>query len=267
MQKNGQFRKSAAEPEKVFAAAISYVRMACFGSGATEDAADGSNLTKRKRTLRNGEQAAGLHVLNYSGKEPAMNCANCKMQPKNRCSKEGFDCTGGKVDALECQLDENVPWQNISEELRSLHGDTLCRLEEIIEFSKKAGFKKLGLAFCVGLADEAAVVAEILKQVFTVESVCCKVGGMDKDKYGMSKIKPDTFEVACNPVAQAKILNRAETDLNIQLGLCVGHDLLFQKYAKAPITVLAVKDRALANNPLGAVYSSYWRKKLQAKYR
>ncbi|MGR0481606.1 MAG: DUF1847 domain-containing protein [Candidatus Electronema sp. V4] len=196
-----------------------------------------------------------------------MNCANCKMQPKNRCSKEGFDCTGGKVDALECQIEENVPWQNISEELRALHGDTLCRLEEIIEFSKKAGFKKLGLAFCVGLADEAAVVAEILKQIFTVESVCCKVGGIDKDKHGMSKIKPDTFEVACNPVAQAKILNRAETDLNIQLGLCLGHDLLFQKYAKAPITVLAVKDRVLANNPLGAVYSSYWRKKLQAKYR
>ena len=196
-----------------------------------------------------------------------MNCANCKQQPKNKCNKEGFDCTGGKVDFLECQLPENIPFQNISEGLRSLHGDTLCRLEEIIEFSKQAGYKKLGLAFCVGLADEAAVVAEILKLVFHVESVCCKVAGVDKDKFGMTKIKQDKFKVACNPVAQAKILNRAGTDLNIQLGLCMGHDLLFQKYAEAPITVLAVKDRVLANNPLGAVYSSYWRKKLQDKYR
>ena len=196
-----------------------------------------------------------------------MNCANCKQQPKNKCNKEGFDCTGGKVDFLECQKEENVQWQNISEELRALHGDTLCRLEEIIEFSKKAGYKKLGLAFCVGLADEAVVVAEILKQVFQVESVCCKIAGANKDTFGMSKIKADAFEVACNPVAQAKILNRAGTDLNIQLGLCIGHDLLFQKYAEAPITVLAVKDRVLANNPLGAVYSSYWRKKLYDKGR
>jgi uncharacterized metal-binding protein len=196
-----------------------------------------------------------------------MNCASCKQQPKNRCNKEGFDCTGSKVDFQECQLQENIPLQNISEGLRALHGDTLCRLEEIIEFSKQAGYKKLGLAFCIGLAEEAAAVAEILKLVFQVESVCCKVAGVDKDKFGMTKIKPDKFEVACNPVAQAKILNRAGTDLNIQLGLCMGHDLLFQKYAEAPITVLAVKDRVLANNPLGAVYSSYWRKKLQDKYR
>jgi len=196
-----------------------------------------------------------------------MKCANCKQQPKNRCNKEGFDCTGGKIDFLECQLDENVPFQNISEGLRALHGDTMCRLEEIIEFSKQAGYKKLGLAFCIGLADEAMVVADILKQVFQVESVCCKVAGVDKDKYGMSKITADKFEVACNPVAQAKVLNRAGTDLNIQLGLCLGHDLLFQKYSEAMITVLAVKDRVLGNNPLAAVYSSYWRKKLMGKYQ
>jgi uncharacterized metal-binding protein len=58
----------------------------------------------------------------------------------------------------------------------------------------------------------------------------------------------------CNPIAQAEFLNGEETDFNIVLGLCVGHDTLFFKYSKAPVTVLAVKDRALAHNPLGALY-------------
>jgi uncharacterized metal-binding protein len=58
------------------------------------------------------------------------------------------------------------------------------------------------------------------------------------------------------------MLNRAKTELNIQMGLCLGHDILFQKYCEAPVTVLVVKDRALANNPMGVAYGSYWRNKL-----
>jgi len=46
--------------------------------------------------------------------------------------------------------------------------------------------------------------------------------------------------------------------------LCVGHDSLFIKYSEAPITILAVKDRVLAHNPLGAIYQaeSYYKNKL-----
>jgi len=59
-------------------------------------------------------------------------------------------------------------------------------------------------------------------------------------------------------------LNKSKTDLNILLGLCVGHDSLFIKYSDAPITVLAVKDRVMGHNPLAAVYLSngYYKKKL-----
>ena len=68
----------------------------------------------------------------------------------------------------------------------------------------------------------------------------------------------------CNPIAQAKLLNEEKTDFNIVLGLCVGHDTLFFKSSEAPVTVLAVKDRALAHNPLGALYLSdgYFKNKL-----
>ncbi|NLY70124.1 MAG: DUF1847 domain-containing protein, partial [Clostridiales bacterium] len=64
------------------------------------------------------------------------------------------------------------------------------------------------------------------------------------------------FEPMCNPIGQAYFLNKEETDFNIVFGLCVGHDSLFIKYSNAPVTVLAVKDRVLAHNPLGALYLS-----------
>jgi uncharacterized metal-binding protein len=58
------------------------------------------------------------------------------------------------------------------------------------------------------------------------------------------------------------ILNTEKTDLNVILGLCIGHDTVFTKYSEAPVTTLAVKDRVLAHNPLGAIYSAYHLNKL-----
>ncbi len=136
------------------------------------------------------------------------------------------------------------------------------RIQEICEFAGKIGAKKLGLAFCVGLAQEARMVHDIFtRQGFEVVSVVCKVGRQSKEKdLGVDdheKIMIGTDEAACNPILQAKILNRAGTGLNVMLGLCVGHDSLFLKYATAYNTVLAVKDRVTAHNPLAAVYTSH----------
>lgn len=188
-----------------------------------------------------------------------MKCAQCGQHPKNRCNREGFDCTGGSLDPGDYALPENRDFHNISEEMRGQHGNSQTRLEEIIEFAKRAGFSRLGLAFCIGLAAEAEFVAKVLAKEFKVDSVCCKLSGLNKDEHGMSKIKAEAFETACNPIGQARMLNRAKTDLNIQMGLCLGHDILFQKYSQAPVTVLVVKDRVLANNPMGVAYGSYWR--------
>jgi uncharacterized metal-binding protein len=135
------------------------------------------------------------------------------------------------------------------------------RIQEICEFADKIGARKLGLAFCIGLSHEAKIVTEILTvQGFDVVSVICKVGRMSKEtELGLSdeeKIRPGTRESACNPIVQAHILNAAGTDLNILLGLCVGHDSLFLKYAEAYTTVLAVKDRVTGHNPLAAIYNA-----------
>jgi len=142
------------------------------------------------------------------------------------------------------------------------------RLEETIDFSKKCNFKKLGVAFCVGLSKEAKMLSLVLRNNgFEVDSVVCKNGSIPKEFLKIEdkeKITPGTYEPMCNPIGQANFLNKAKTDFNIILGLCVGHDSLFIKYSNAPITVFAVKDRVLAHNPLGALYlsDSYYKNKL-----
>lgn len=136
------------------------------------------------------------------------------------------------------------------------------RLREIMEFSRMAGFTRLGLAFCVGLRREALEVTRILENNgFTVLSVMCKTGAKAKEELGIQdeeKVHPGQFEAMCNPIAQAKLLNVEKPGLNILLGLCVGHDSLFIKHSEAPITVLAVKDRVTGHNPLAALYASHY---------
>jgi len=145
------------------------------------------------------------------------------------------------------------------------------RLEEIIEFARRTDSNRLGLAFCSGLRTEGRKVAKILKEAgFEVESVCCKTGSKAKELIGIKdeeKVRPGNYEPMCNNITQAKILNEAKTDLNVLLGLCVGHDALFLKHSEAPVTVLAVKDRVLAHNPLGAIYADHYYERKLARYQ
>jgi uncharacterized metal-binding protein len=140
------------------------------------------------------------------------------------------------------------------------------RVVEICEFAQRMGYTRLGLAFCIGLSKEAEIVAELLKSKgFEVVSMACKAGRTPKSFIGIPEehlINRGTDESMCNPIFQAKGLNQAQTHFNILLGLCVGHDSLFFKYAEAPTTVLAVKDRVTGHNPLAAIYTigSYYRK-------
>ena len=133
------------------------------------------------------------------------------------------------------------------------------RLQEIVEFARKMKYERLGIVFCDGLRREAGAVAKVLKkQGFEVVSAICKVGGVPKEEIGISeeqKIQIGAEESMCNPLAQAELMNRSQTDFNIMIGLCVGHDSLFFKHAKAHTTVLAVKDRVMGHNPLAAVYT------------
>ncbi|MDT8899804.1 DUF1847 domain-containing protein [Anaeroselena agilis] len=134
------------------------------------------------------------------------------------------------------------------------------RIQEIIEFSHKMGYRRLGLAFCAGLHQEAEVVSRIFEgHGLEVVSVICKVGGVPKETIDIKPsehVKIGEYETMCNPIAQAEVLNAAGTDFNVLLGLCVGHDSLFIKYSQAMVSVLAVKDRVLGHNPLAAIYTN-----------
>lgn len=186
-------------------------------------------------------------------------CAECG---KGNVCYQGKSCYDQGLIQPEYEIGDNLKILKTASKLEAEHYMQLTRIQELILFAKEMGYKCLGIGFCVGLAKEAGIISEILSKHFTVESIICKVGGVDKKTLGLPNIISERYEACCNPIGQAKYLAKAGTDLNIIVGLCVGHDILFTKYSEAPVTTLVVKDRVLAHNPLGAIYSNYWRKKL-----
>jgi uncharacterized metal-binding protein len=214
-------------------------------------------------------------------------CARCPFETTDRiCQKEDgkappFCPTANKAEAIEKALEE-LKKPDVLEFARQAsiqEGEGYAdrelgyarvrplkpRIAEIIEFAGRMKYKKIGLVFCIGLRKEAKVVESLFAvNGFTVVSGLCKVGRVPKETIGVrddQKIKIGCFESMCNPIAQAFLLNDAKTEFNVMMGLCVGHDSLFLKYAEAPCTVFAVKDRLLGHNPLAAIYSidTYYR--------
>jgi uncharacterized metal-binding protein len=135
------------------------------------------------------------------------------------------------------------------------------RIEDTMDFARRIGATKVGIAHCVGLMHEAKLAREIfLAGGFEVYTVCCKVGSIAKEKVGLKdeeKVRPGQYEALCSPVGQAALLNKAGTQLNVVIGLCVGHDSLFFMHSKAPATVLIAKDRVLGHNPVACLYTSH----------
>lgn len=138
------------------------------------------------------------------------------------------------------------------------------RVQEIMEFARKIQAKRIGIANCIGLIREARTFARILQaNGFDAYAVICKVAGQSKSSMGIPQECEQIGAAMCNPILQARLLNEAHTDLNVVIGLCVGHDSLFYKYSDAYVTTLVTKDRVTGNNPVAALYTaeSYYKKK------
>jgi uncharacterized metal-binding protein len=208
-----------------------------------------------------------------------LKCAHCNLQV----------CASGEADADYPDFCPMPPAADVLAEARRVYDDDdvtravapqaarteaagYCRetrVEEVMSFARRLGASHLGVAFCIGLRREAAVTQRIFEgRAFRVSSVCCKVGGVPKEEVGLrddEKIRPGQFEALCNPVAQARLLAAAGTELNVAVGLCVGHDSLFFRHSAAPVTVLIAKDRVTGHNPAAALYTSgsYYKRLLQ----
>jgi uncharacterized metal-binding protein len=138
------------------------------------------------------------------------------------------------------------------------------RVRELIEYARVLGYKRIGIAGCIGLIEESKILGRILMEAgFTVILVNCMAGGAVPEKFGL-KISETTSNVFCNPFMQAEVLNQEKTELNVMVGLCLGHDILFIRHSQADVTPLIVKDRVTGHNPVAALYTSqtYYKPKL-----
>ncbi len=141
------------------------------------------------------------------------------------------------------------------------------RVQQCIEFARELGARKVGLAVCVGLIREGREFARFLDRAgFQVTSVACMVGGLSPEETGIPDEWVNPLGISCNPIAQAEILNREGTELNFIYGLCVGHDTIFIKHSKAPVTYVVAKDMVTGNNPGAVLLSPYHRMKFAAAY-
>ena len=119
------------------------------------------------------------------------------------------------------------------------------RVEELKLYAKNSGIKRIGIAHCIGMTREAAILKDRLSDQFEVFTVDCKYG-----KVPAAVMLDDESErgTSCNPAGQADFLAQNNTDLNISFGLCMGHDIMFNMKSKAPTTTLVVKDREHKHN-------------------
>lgn len=207
-------------------------------------------------------------------KEMDFSCADCRAAKCN--AKEG----GRYPDfCLTQSLDEEVKNQvmacyeepenhRIMAAAADVEFEGYCqwpRVREIAEFAKRMGCRRIGIATCVGLIQEANLAAKAFRSHgLSVFGVACKVGAVAKTDMGLDEKYNAVGCNMCNPILQAELLNREKTELNVIIGLCVGHDSLFTKYAQAPVTTLIAKDRATGHNPAAALYNldSYFGKRV-----
>ena len=113
------------------------------------------------------------------------------------------------------------------------------RVNEIILYAKEAGIKRIGIANCIVFEREADELELLLtSDNFSVYRANCKLGRMPFDDI-LSGYKG----VSCNPAGQAMVLADSGTELNVVMGLCLGHDMVFYKKSQAWTTTLLIKDR------------------------
>jgi uncharacterized metal-binding protein len=149
----------------------------------------------------------------------------------------------------------------LAREVRDAGGsreDRPCRVEEVMDFARRASVRHIGVVYCVGFREEARALGAVLgSNGFSVSSVCCKAGAIPKERLGLAdaeKVRPGQAEMICNPLAQAELLDGSGAELIVLLGQCVGHDSATMGRLRTPAVCLVAKDRVTAHNTMAALY-------------
>lgn len=200
-------------------------------------------------------------------------CLNCTGEPCEHATGDNPDyCLGGSVTP---EIHEEVRRRYLDPEIHAIYeasvrSSALCsnltRVQEIIEFARGLGVRKIGLASCTIMLNEARTFARILRDAgFETYGVACKIESNHRSDLAVHVSEGSQDTILCNPIMQARLLEEAGTELNVVVGLCVGHDALFYKHSAAVTTTLAGKDHITMNNPCAALYghNSIYRKRIQ----
>ncbi len=192
-----------------------------------------------------------------------MPCASCKPQT---CFTGRGEAPPGCPDASRVDAELPESFKDFAAHAKGAQAKSVDRIHEVIEYAHFMGYKKIGIAGCIGMHDELRIVTQMLKAGggLEVSTVMCKSGSVHKKELDVpSKYRMTTQTgygigvIACNPVAQALVFNDEGTDMNCILGLCVGHDSIFMKHSEAPAISLVVKDRSNGHNPASILYGFY----------
>ncbi len=182
-----------------------------------------------------------------------MDCINC---PTKSCRKELKSCPSQSFNSnkmLERYLeDENQKIVQAAAELvDNGRAGTLSKIEEVVEFSKLMGYSRIGLAYCYGMEKEASLVADIFKaNKLKLIPISCATGALSQKEVNQKSELPG---VSCNPISQAEQLNLEQIDFAITMGLCMGHDILFQNNISVNFTNILVKDRTSNHCPMKGI--------------
>ncbi len=165
-----------------------------------------------------------------------MNCTACA----DKQCRTGSACGAESADETEIlaryRQDEN---QAIVQAAARLVDDGLAgqlsRLEELCRFIKDRNYRKVGM------------VRYLSANGIRVSAVSCTIGALPQSAVNSAS---SACGVSCNPLGQAAQLEAEGTDLAIQFGICLGHDILFTRAFPGDQTVLVVKDRIFGQRQL-----------------
>jgi uncharacterized metal-binding protein len=181
-----------------------------------------------------------------------MNCISCRA----KTCRAGVSCGIEAFNPEETmQVYHRPEEQKMIQAAAGLVDDgragTLSRIEELIEFAREMEYRKVGLAYCYGMESLAKDVRNLFMRAgIPAVGISCTVGAFSQSSINEASDLPG---VSCNPVNQAAQLTAEGVDLAVVIGLCLGHDIIFNREFRKDVTTLVVKDRTNDHSPVAGI--------------